>query len=77
MHCFGRLCNTKKCPHSPTVTDYPIYSSFISLRAKGILMERQHLGERDAFRKIQKISRDKRQTMKLTALDIIKASEIL
>ena len=46
-------------------------------RAKGILMERQQLSESDAFRKIQKISRDKCQTMKLTALDIIKASEIL
>lgn len=46
-------------------------------RAKGILMERQQLAESDAFHKIQKMSRDKCQPMKQTALDIIKASEIL
>ncbi|HZO91609.1 MAG TPA: response regulator [Chthonomonadaceae bacterium] len=46
-------------------------------RAKGILMDRQHLSESEAFHKIQKISRDKCQPMKQTALDIIKASEIL
>lgn len=46
-------------------------------RAKGILMERQQLAESDAFHKIQKISRDKCQPMRQTALDIIKASEIL
>jgi len=46
-------------------------------RAKGILMERRQLSESDAFHAIQKISRDKCQTMKQTALDVIKASEIL
>lgn len=46
-------------------------------RAKGILMDRRQLSESDAFRQIQKISRDKCQTMKMTSLDIIKASELL
>jgi len=46
-------------------------------RAKGILMERQQLSESDAFRRIQKISRDKCQMMKITAQEIIKASELL
>jgi response regulator NasT len=46
-------------------------------RAKGILMERRQLSESEAFHSIQKMSRDKCQTMKQTALDIIKASEIL
>ena len=46
-------------------------------RAKGILMKRKELAESDAFRMLQKMSRDKCQTMKQTAQDIIKASEIL
>lgn len=46
-------------------------------RAKGILMERQKMNESDAFKRIQKISRDKCQPMKQTALDIIHANEIL
>ena len=46
-------------------------------RAKGILMTRKELPESDAFRMLQKMSRDKCQTMKQTAQDIIKASEIL
>jgi AmiR/NasT family two-component response regulator len=46
-------------------------------RAKGIYMERRQLSEAEAFRAIQKISRDKCQTMKATAMEIIKASEIL
>lgn len=46
-------------------------------KAKGMLMERQSLAEADAFRRIQKISRDKCQTMKITAQEIIKASELL
>lgn len=46
-------------------------------RAKGIYMQRRQMSENDAFRAIQKISRDKCQTMKQTALEIIKASELL
>ena len=46
-------------------------------RAKGILMERRNIAEADAFRAIQKMSRDKCQNMKTTANEIIKASEIL
>jgi len=46
-------------------------------RAKGILMERKQFAESDAFRALQKMSRDKCQTMKQTAHDVIKASEIL
>lgn len=46
-------------------------------RAKGVLMDRRQLSESDAFRQMQKISRDKCQTMKVTAQEIIKASELL
>ncbi len=46
-------------------------------KAKGILMQRRQLSEADAFRQVQKISRDKCQTMKITAQEIIKASELL
>ena len=46
-------------------------------RAKGILMQRKGLAESDAFHAMQKMSRDKCQTMKATAQEILKASEIL
>lgn len=46
-------------------------------RAKGILMERKQLSESDAFHTLQRMSRDKCQPMKQTALAIISASEIL
>lgn len=45
-------------------------------RAKGILMERTRSTEAEAFRKLQKISRDKCQTMKQTAHDIIHADSL-
>ncbi|HLV79452.1 MAG TPA: response regulator [Chthonomonadaceae bacterium] len=45
-------------------------------KAKGIYMEKRQVPEAEAFRAIQKMSRDKCQTMRQTALDIIKASEI-
>jgi len=46
-------------------------------RAKGILMKHKNLSEPEAYRLLQKTSRDKCQTMKQTALAIIGASEIL
>lgn len=46
-------------------------------RAKGILMEQNNLSESEAFRLLQKKSRDKCQAMKITANDIIKAKEML
>ncbi len=45
-------------------------------RAKGLLIERRKMSEADAFRAMQKMSRDKCQSMKVTAQEIIKASEI-
>lgn len=45
-------------------------------RAKGILMERSQLNEADAFKRLQKLSRDKSQTMKQTALQIIEANSV-
>lgn len=45
-------------------------------RAKGVLSERLTLTESEAFRRLQKISRDKCQTLKLTALEIMRANEI-
>lgn len=45
-------------------------------RAKGIVMERKKLTEAEAFRHMQKMSRDKCQTMKQTAMEIINADSI-
>lgn len=45
-------------------------------KAKGLLMEKRKLSEADAFRAMQKMSRDRCQNMKTTAQEIIKASEI-
>jgi two-component system, response regulator PdtaR len=45
-------------------------------RAKGILMERLRLPEADAFRRLQKMSRDKAQTMKATAQEVIQADTL-
>ncbi len=45
-------------------------------RAKGILTERQNLSEKDAFRRIQRLSMDKRKSMKEVAEAIIIAYEI-
>jgi AmiR/NasT family two-component response regulator len=44
-------------------------------RAKGILMDTQGLTEADAFRKIQKMSMDKRRPMKDVAEAIILAHQ--
>jgi len=46
-------------------------------RAKGIVMTRKNLTEAEAFRHLQKISRDKCQTMKVTATEIINADSLL
>jgi response regulator NasT len=46
-------------------------------RAKGIVMERKKMTEAEAFRHMQKMSRDKCQTMKQTATEIINADSIL
>ena len=46
-------------------------------RAKGIVMARKNITEAEAFRHLQKISRDKCQTMKVTATEIINADNIL
>ncbi len=46
-------------------------------RAKGIVMARKNIPEAEAFRHLQKISRDKCQTMKVTATEIINADNIL
>lgn len=45
-------------------------------RAKGILMERTGLSEAEAFRRIQKMSRDRCQPMKVTAQQIIQADSV-
>jgi response regulator NasT len=46
-------------------------------RAKGVVMERKRMTEAEAFRHMQKMSRDKCQTMKQTAVEIIQADSIL
>lgn len=44
-------------------------------RAKGILSERLFLSESESFRRLQKMSRDRSQTLKSTALEIVRANE--
>jgi response regulator NasT len=46
-------------------------------RAKGILMRRQSLPEDEAYRWLQKASRDRRQSLKQTAEQVIAAAELL
>jgi two-component system, response regulator PdtaR len=46
-------------------------------RAKGILVQRRGYNEEEAFRQMQRVSRERRQTMKETAQQIIAAAELL
>ncbi len=46
-------------------------------RAKGILMQRLRLGEREAYERLRQRARDKRMKMKDIALAIIEAEELL
>ena len=46
-------------------------------RAKGILMRRFQVDEDEAYKRLQKMSRDRRQNLKLTADQVIAAAEIL
>jgi two-component system, response regulator PdtaR len=46
-------------------------------RAKGILMRRQSLSEDEAYRWLQKASRDRRQSLKQTAEQVLAAAELL
>ena len=45
-------------------------------RAKGILMDRTKMPEAEAFKRLQKISRDRCQTLKQTAKEIISADTL-
>lgn len=46
-------------------------------RAKGILMRRFQLTEEDAYKRLQKMSRDRRQSLRDTAAQVIAAVELL
>lgn len=46
-------------------------------RAKGIFMRRFELAEEEAYRRLQKISRDRRQSLKETARQVVDAVELL
>jgi response regulator NasT len=46
-------------------------------RAKGILMRRFRMPEDEAYRRLQKMSRDRRQSLRDTAQQVIAAAEIL
>jgi response regulator NasT len=46
-------------------------------RAKGILMKRKGLDEREAYERLRQMARDKRRKMKDIAQSIIEAEEIL
>jgi two-component system, response regulator PdtaR len=46
-------------------------------RAKGIFMRRFQLAEDEAYQRLQKMSRDRRQSLKVTAQQVIAAVELL
>jgi two-component system, response regulator PdtaR len=46
-------------------------------RARGILMQRRKMTEEEAYRQLQKVSRDRRQSLKQTAQQVIAAAELL
>lgn len=46
-------------------------------RAKGILMDRAGLTEAEAFRRLQKASRDQRRPMKQVAMEVIEAGKLM
>jgi response regulator NasT len=46
-------------------------------RAKGVLMDRAGLTEAEAFRRLQKASRDQRRPMKQLALEVIEAGRLM
>jgi two-component system, response regulator PdtaR len=46
-------------------------------RAKGILMKRFEISEEDAYLRLQKTSRDRRQSLKASAEQVIAAAELL
>ncbi len=46
-------------------------------RAKGLLMDRAGLSEAEAFRRLQKASRDQRRPMKQVALEVIEAGKLM
>jgi len=46
-------------------------------RAKGIFMRRFQLAEDEAYQRLQKMSRDRRQSLKETAQQVIAAVELL
>jgi len=46
-------------------------------RAKGIFMRRFQLTEEEAYKRLQKLSRDRRQALKQTAEQVIAAAELL
>jgi AmiR/NasT family two-component response regulator len=46
-------------------------------RAKGILMRRLQMPEDEAYQRLQKLSRDRRQTLKQTAEQVLAAADLL
>jgi two-component system, response regulator PdtaR len=46
-------------------------------QAKGILMRRLQLAEDEAYQRLQKLSRDRRQTLKQTAEQVLAAADLL
>ena len=46
-------------------------------RAKGILMRRLQMPEDEAYKRLQKLSRDRRQTLKQTAEQLLAAADLL
>ena len=75
--CIARFHTLQMALHEASDLKDALETRKLVERAKGILMERRNLAEADAFRAIQKMSRDKCQNMRTTATEIIKASEIL
>lgn len=46
-------------------------------RAKGVFMQRHEISEEEAYRRLQKMSRDRRQSLKQTAEQVLAAAELL
>ncbi|MBZ4683328.1 MAG: two-component system, response regulator PdtaR [Fusobacteriaceae bacterium] len=74
---IARYEDYKKVKNELEKTKTDLENRKIIEKAKGLLMEHKNLTEREAFKKMQKMSKDKNRKLILIAEDIIKAFNIL
>ncbi|MCW3054573.1 MAG: response regulator [Chthonomonadales bacterium] len=72
---MARFHDLQEAIHASTEMNEALETRKLVERANGIYREQKQLSEADAFRALQKISRDKSQTMKQTAVEIIRMIE--